>query len=213
MTVEDLILAAARTATIIASGEDLSTEEKDDALVALNLIVGTWSALGVPLYELKKQSVTMTGAASYALSTRPVKIKSANVLSAAGISRGANLVDATVWAQVLDKTRTGLFAEDLFCDYQFPTANVYLTPKPGAGTLELWQFEPLAEFDELTDVLALPPGYERALMYALALDLCPQFGRPVTPEVQAGANEATSAIARANAAAVGDPAPQATQAA
>ena len=204
MTTGDLIAAAARTATIIASGESLSTEEKADALVSLNMLVASWSALQIPLYELKKQTVTMTGAASYALTTRPIRIKSASVVSTSGATQPAKVATADEWAAIGDKTRTGLYAEALYCDFGFPTATAYLSPKPGAGTLELWQFEALTEFADLDTAISLPPGYERALTFALAIDLAPQYGRPVDPAVQAVANEATAAIARANAAALGE---------
>ena len=213
MTTEDLIHAAARTATIIASGEELSTEEKDDALIALNMLVASWSALQIPLYELKKQTVTMTGAASYALSTRPIRIKSASVITSAGTTQPTKVATADEWHAIGDKTRTGAYAEALFCDFGYPTATAYLSPKPGAGSLELWQYEALTAFAALDTAISLPPGYERALTFALAIDLAPQFGRPIDPTVQAVANEATAAIARANEAALGGGAPAAQQAA
>lgn len=210
MTAQDLIQAAARTATIVASGETLNTEELADGLIALNMLISSWSALQIPLYELTKQTVTMTGAASYALSTRPIRIRSASVVSAAGVAREAEVVPAEKWAAVLDKTRTGLFAEALFYDANFATPTVYLSPKPGAGTLELWQYNPLTAFASLSTAVSLPSGYERALTFALAIDLAPQYGRPIDATVQAVAQEATTAIARANAAALLDaPAPQA----
>ena len=119
----------------------------------------------------------MTGAASYALPARPTKIRAASVITAAGLQMPARVILAEEWASIPDKTRTGLFAEVLFFDAGFPTSNVYLTPKPGAGSLELQSYFPLGITFSAGDTVAFPPGYERSLIAALAVDLATEYGR------------------------------------
>lgn len=203
MTVQELINAALRTIGVLASGESPSTEESDDSLLALNQLVSSWSAQELPLYQLVKATVTMTGAASYALATRPIRIKSAGVITAAGLQKDVAIVSAEQWAGIVDKSRTGAFADALWYDGGFPTGTVHLTPKPAAGTLELFTYNALTAFDALGDTVTLPPGYERALIFSLALDLAPQFGRAVDPTVAAVAAEAMGAITRTNARVLG----------
>jgi hypothetical protein len=202
-TVLDLLKAAGRKIGVIASGQGFSTEEQADAFTCLNQLVDSWSAAGVPIYQITKTTVTLNGAASYALPDRPTKIQAAAVLTAAGLNKAPEIVTAAGWAGIPDKTRTGLLAEALYCDYNFPTANVFLSPKPGAGTLELYSYFPIDQFGAVGDTVTLPPGYERSLIAALAVDLAAEFGRDVPPSLLQTANEAMGAIAKLNAEALG----------
>ena len=71
----------------------------------------------------------LSGQPSYALgpglawnaSTRPIKIKSASTLASNNTEKDARIATADQWAQVPDKSRTGIFVEDLFYDNGFPT--------------------------------------------------------------------------------------------
>lgn len=207
MLVSDLINKALQLIGVIAAGETPASEESDDALAILNNIVASWNAQQIPLFAIAKQTVTLTGAASYTLATRILRVKAAQVVATAGVSQPVTPIDSIGWNGIADKTRTGVFAEALFCDYAYPTANVYLTPKPSSGTLELWAYTPLAQFTGLSQVIDLPAGFERALRYALAIDLAPEYGRQVTPEIAGIAQESKGALTALNAAALGDALP------
>jgi hypothetical protein len=213
MTVQELIDSAFRKIGVISSGQSASTEENTDALRTLNQLVDSWSAQGVPIFEITRTTVTMTGAAAYALPARPTKIRAASVITAAGLQMPARVILAEEWASIPDKTRTGLFAEVLFFDAGFPTSNVYLTPKPGAGSLELQSYFPIDQFATAGETVAFPPGYERSLVAALAVDLAPEYGRTVPPELAAVATEAMQAIAKLNQDAIGGNPPAREQAA
>lgn len=204
MTVQDLVTKSLQLIGVVASGETPATSESNDAFDALNLIIANWNAQQLPLYSVSVQTVTMTGAASYALSTRVSRIKSAQVVSSIGTTQAPNLIDAAGWAGVTDKARTGVFAEVLYCDYAFPSATVWLSPKPTAGTLEVFSYTPLTAFGSLGATITLPPGYERALRYALAIELAPEYGRPLGPEILVPAQEAKGAITGLNAVVLGE---------
>ena len=207
MTVQELIDKSLQTLGVIAPGETPATEERADALSALNNLIANWNAQQLPLFSVQLTTVTLTGAASYALATRPMRIKSAQVLAANGAAMAPMLVDAVGWAGITDKTRTGIYAEALYCDYGFPSATVSLSPRPAAGTLEIYSYKQLTEFASLAEVITLPPGYERALRFALAMELASEYGRTVTPEIAAAATEAKNAIAGLNAVVLGEMAP------
>jgi hypothetical protein len=213
MTYQELIDRAFAKIGVIRPGQGASTEENSDALDTLKQLIDSWSAQGVPIFEITRTTVTMTGAASYALPARPTKIRAASVVTAAGLQMPARVIKVEEWATIADKTRTGLFAEVLFCDGGFPEATVYLTPKPGAGTLELQSYFPIDTDIEAADTVAFPPGYERSLIAALAVDLATEYGRTVPPELAAVATEAMQAIANLNGDAIGGNPPAAEQAA
>src|SRR5262245_14904905 len=153
--VQDLIDRSLRLIGVLAAGETPASVERDDALVALNNIVTSWNAQQIALYSVTLQTTALTGAASYTLATRPRRIKSASVIATGGATQAPVLVDAVGWASVQDKTRTGLFAETLYCDYAFPSATVWLSPRPSGGTLELYSFTPLTQFASLGATIML----------------------------------------------------------
>lgn len=209
MTVQDLVSKALQLIGVIASGETPSVSESSDAFDALNLIIANWNAQQLPLYAVQLQTITLTGAASYPLATRPVRIKSAGVLAINGTERSPTMIDAATWAAVADKTRTGIFAEVMYCDYGFPTATVYLSPRPSGGQLEIYILKPLTQFASLSETINLPPGYERALRYTLAIEIAPEYGRVVGPEILGPGAEARNAITGLNAAMLGEAVPAA----
>lgn len=207
MTVGDLINKSLQLIGVIAAGETPATEESNDALDVLNNIVASWNAQQIPLFSVSLQTVTLTGAATYTLATRPRRIKTAQVVATNGATQAPALVDSVGWASIPDKTRTGLFAESLYCDYAFPSATISLSPKPAGGTLEIYAYTPLTAFTGLTQTISLPDGYERALRYALAIDLAPEYGRPVDQAVAGIANESRNAIVQLNAIVLGEAQP------
>ncbi len=207
MTVSDLIDKALRLIGVIASGETPSTTERSDALIALNNIVASWNAQQIALYAVTKQTVALTGAASYALATRPQRIKSAAVVSTGGGTQSPALVDAAGWTSIRDQTRTGLFAEALYCDYAYPAANVFLSPKPTAGSLEIYSFTRLTQFATLAETITLPDGYERALTSSLAIELAPEYGRPVDQALLAISQESKGSITTLNGIVLGETTP------
>ncbi len=63
MTVQQLINAALRTLGVIASGESPSAEESSDGMTALNGIIESWTALGLPIYQITRETFALSGAA------------------------------------------------------------------------------------------------------------------------------------------------------
>lgn len=206
MTAQQLINQALRRIGELASGESPSTEESDDGLVALNQILANWSAQQVPVIGISRRTFTLTGAALYTIGsggtinvTRPLRIKSA-LVSANGIETDFEVVSAEVWAQAKQNRA-------LFYDGAYPLGTIRLRPAPSGGTLELYNYEPISSLASLATAIDLPPGYERALVYALAMDLAPEYGRQIPPEVAAVAQEAMGAIASLNKQVLAEPTP------
>lgn len=206
-TVQTLINSSLRLIGVLDAGESPSTSESNDAFEALNQLLANWSAANVPVFATTRTTVAMSGAASYALATRPLKIKAAAVTNG-GVSRDVEMVTAEQWVGLPDKSRAGLFAKFGWIDGSYPTATLYLLPKPATGsTLELYTVQPLTAFASLAATIDLPPGYEQALRFALAYALAPEYGAPITQGLADGASEAKAAIAKLNAEVLGSQAP------
>ena len=212
-TVQQFVNSTLRLIGVLDSGETPSTSESNDAFDALNQLLANWSSAGVPIYRVTLDSIPLTGAASYTFSARPVKLKSAHV-TADNVSMPVQIVTSEIWSELKDRTLTGKFAQQLYYDGGYPTGTFYLWPNPGAGsTISIYSLKPLAAFGSLSATIDLPPGYEQALRFALAAALAPEYGRPLPPEVTAGAAEAKTSIGALNAQVLGPPLPAAGPAA
>jgi hypothetical protein len=191
-------------------GETPATSDIDSAFRAFNRMIGSWSAAGLPVYKITRDTHSLTGAASYTIGSgatintaRPLKIISAAV-NVSGANEPVEICDAAKWASISDKSRAGLFAKCLFYDAGYPTGTVYLTPTPATGgSLELYSVKALSTFSATSDSIDLPPGYEMALQAALAVTIAPSFGRVVSQEIAATAAEAKQNIATLNASVLG----------
>lgn len=204
MTAQELIDGALRAIGVIASGESPNPEESADSLVTLNDLLASWSALGLPIYEITRDATPLTGAETYVLTTRPVRIKSASVVAANGVAQPVEIISAERWAAIADRTRTGVYAEVLFCDFGLALCTVRLSPRPATGQLELWVYRALASLGALSTSFNLPPGYLRALRLNLAVELASEFGRQVPDSLIANANEAKTAITNLNSFVLGE---------
>jgi hypothetical protein len=191
-------------------GETPASSDLDSAFRAFNRLIGSWSAAGLPIYKVTRDTHAMNGSASFTIGSgatinvaRPLKIISASV-NVSGAVEGVEIVTAEQWAAIADKSRAGLFAKALFYDGGYPTGTIWLTPTPATGgTLELYSVKALSTFSATSDSIDLPPGYEQALQAALAVVIAPGFGRTVPQEIAATANEAKQSIASMNAATLG----------
>lgn len=136
MTAQDLIDSALRTIGVLDAGESPSTTERNDGLTALNHIVQSWNAQALPIPQITRQTVALTGAQSYALATRPIKIKAAAVLSTASVDLPLVIADAAGWAAFMDKQGTSDFGELLYYEDGYPLGKIHVAPK-ASGTLAL----------------------------------------------------------------------------
>jgi hypothetical protein len=183
-----------------------------DAQYAANDILASWSAQVLPITPLTRDSFPLTGAASYTIGTggvfnspRPVKIETAAVVTLAGVRKPVRIVTVEEWAGQADTTATGLLAEVLFYDGGYPLGTIWLLPKPASGNLEIESYKQLSQFANLGDTISLAPGYTRALRFALAFDMAPEYGRPVTQELTMLAQDAKVSITGLNMAILGKP--------
>lgn len=212
MTVQDLLTAALRGIGVVASEETPSPSELTDAQLAANDILASWSAQVLPITPITRETFPLIGSASYTIgpsanfsTTRPVKIETLAVVATNGARKPVHIATVEQWETIVDTTATGLFADEAYYDGGYPTGTIYLYPKPTGGNLEIQSYKQLTQFANLSDTITLAPGYTRALRWALAFDLAPEFGRPVTQELVALAQEAKMSITGLNQAILGKP--------
>ena len=185
----------------IASAEILETNELNDAFVSLNQMLSSWNTEGASLVARKRLLVAISSGNAYPLSERPVKIDAASS-AIGGVDNALELVDSAGWEAipVPEKQMQSIFTRKLYCDYAFPNSTVYIWPVPRlAGTLELWIYAAVPPFAAVDSIITLPDGYEAGLRFNLAVNLAPEYGRPLDQAVVANAQNFKASLVQLNA--------------
>lgn len=213
MLVQDIIATAMSDLGLIAPEETPSPSELTRGQQSLNNLLASWSSQGLPIPAITQEFFNLTGAQTYAFgpglafnAPRPIKLEAAAVALANGAKKACHIGTVEQWAAVYDNTATALFADLLYWDGNYPNGTISLYPRAAAGgTLTLWMYMPLTQYANLTDTVDLPPGYLRAIEWALGLELARTFGVPITADLIQMANDAKVSITGLNEAILGKP--------
>jgi hypothetical protein len=190
-----------------AQGQTANPDDLSLAFRIMNRKIDSLSAEKLTMVGMNRGQYQLSGQASYTYgpgmvwnaTARPIKIKSASVIAQNGVERPCNLPTADQWAGVPDKSRTGVYVEDLFYDNGFPTGVCYVSPMPVTGSVILWTFQAIPQLPAQTGTINLAPGYEETLLTIAARDLCIAFQRPLTQELNDAAEQSKNVIAQLNA--------------
>lgn len=206
MTGRDLVSASARLLGVLATGETLSAQEATDGLATLNRMLDSWSEEKLLVYARVREVFALTpGQSSRTLGTggnfntaRPQAIAQARLL-VNGLEYPVDILSEAEWAAIADKSvqteiPTAIYPEGT---YPLETVNIYPVPS-AANSLVLYSWKPLSTVATLDTAISLPPGYERALVFNLAVDLAPEYGRPVPDRVDLVAARSLASIKRKN---------------
>jgi len=206
-TVSDLIKGSLRLLGVIAQGETPSSQESADALSALNDMIDGWSNDGLLLFDRTIESLSIGTASVYSIgsggdfnTTRPIRLISANFKeSGQNVEYPLRIFTSQQWMGLIDKTLTSNIPLGIYYNDKNPLGYIYPYPiLSAAGTLVLESDKPLSSFSAISDTLTLPPGYNRALRYNLAVELAPEYGMSVSDVVAAIAVNSKADLMRTN---------------
>jgi hypothetical protein len=214
-TANEVINPALKLLGVITQGETPSSSESSDARAALNAMLDNWSTERLNVYYVYNFTGTITGGTnSYNIATggtwntpRPVRIEAANVI-VSSITHPVEIITVSEWASIKEKGASSTIALKMYYDQNSPTGKVYLWPTPsGSATIDLWLYSALSQFADLVTNYDFGTGYLRAMIYNLAVEIAPQFGSALRPEIVEIANQSKAAIRMLNAAEPGAPPP------
>ncbi len=206
MTVLDLITNSLRLIGALSTGEVPSANESDEALTILNDMLEQWSIQGLLVYQQTKETFALTanqnphtmGPGGNFDTTRPTRILRANILKGTQ-EFYLEVIDTKKWADISIKTTSSSIPSYLMTDGAFPLLNINLWPIPSeANSLVIYSIKPIAAFAAITDDIALPPGYSRAIRYNLAAELAIEYGRAPHPKIEQIASESKAELVRQN---------------
>src|SRR5262252_8651473 len=102
-TVQQLIEESLRFIGVLASGETPNTTESGDALVKLNQLLLSWNAQALPIYKITRTTIGMSGSASVALATRPIKIKAVSMVVTLPLNVPLRIATPQEWAAYIER--------------------------------------------------------------------------------------------------------------
>jgi hypothetical protein len=211
MTVEDTIKASLRKLGIYAAGEVPTPAELADGLSSLQNMLRMWSSKKINLNATVSETKVLTaGQALYTwgisagniATVRPYEIVNAFVRDSSNTD--SNIVSVTK-GQYNDQATKYIQGKPGFLYYNplFPLGYLYLYPVPDvAYTLYIDTIKPLTEtgsFDVLASTIQLPPDYEEAIIYNLAIRVAPEYGKSVPAEVAVIAETSYNTMINLNA--------------
>lgn len=180
----DIITRALRSINVLGDGETPTASMAQDALDSLNDVLEGWATENLMVYVVQTESFPLvSGQDSYSIgvggdfnTSRPEEITSAYTRSGE-IDYPLDLWTADQFATIGVKDLTSGIPTILYYETAFPLGRIHLWSVPDNGmTLFMNSLKPFARLASLTSPIQMPPGYERALRYALALELMPEYG-------------------------------------
>lgn len=193
----DIITRALKKIGAIAVGEAPDAQEAQDGLDALNSMLGSWNTqrniiytITIAQYDLVSNQQTYTiGPGGDFDAPRPQSIETANLILNylnPVVRVPMDLLNDQQWAAIRVQQIPNSIPQLLYNDGAYPLSTLYLWGFPSQNLqLELYTWQALSTFPSISTDVVLPPGYEEALVYNLAVRLAPDYERPVRPDVAA----------------------------
>lgn len=190
----DQVNRALRLLGILAEGETPSAATSQDALVAMNQMLDSWSTERLMAYNTIDQIFTWPagqyirtlGPTGDFVGLRPVLLDDSTYYRDPGtnVSFGIKFINQQQYNGIAVKTVTSTYPQVIWVNMEFPNISMAIYPRP-TRDLE-WHFvsvQVLAEPASLSTNLYFPPGYMRAFAYNLAMEIAPEFGVEPSPQV------------------------------
>lgn len=221
-TVREIISTSLRKINAIQPGEEPTDSDLDISLESLEGLIDSWSNDKLMIYTMNpyyfiatpgQQIFTLGPGGDWDIE-RPMRIQQAYLSLNAQITSynpptftfGTDVADLPIaiandaqWASIPVKELQATFPTILYDDGAMPLRNIYLYPIQNTQqVITLWLWQPLDNFDSLDDTIEFPPGYERCIIYNLAMELAPEFGKTVGEDVINTAIDSKSILAAVN---------------
>ena len=184
-TARDIIKKALQKNGVLTKNESPSGDEASDGLDSLNAMLSSWSNDTLLLYTRTLENFPLTanvteytiGAGGTFNTDVPLQIVSAYVRSG-GIDYPLSIVSDTDFDNyTTDKDLSGFTPNKMFYNRSYPLGKITIWPTPISGTnLYIRSEKELSQF-LLDDVVELPAGWERALIFNLAVELASEYGQ------------------------------------
>ncbi len=200
-TAREIIKKSLQKIGVLIKNEEPSSDEASDGLFALNGLVDSWGNDPSVITSRVLESFPLTsGVSTYTMgiggafnTVRPINIVQAYV-RLSNIDTPVNIISEEAYNSISFKDLSGV-PQFLNFNNAYPTENLKLYPAPASGyTLFLLSEKPAIGFATLDTDVSLPAGWERALVYNLALELAPEYAQQPNASIVDTAQKSLGAI-------------------
>ena len=191
----NIINDAMRKLGVLGQGQNLGSDDANNALNALNDMVSSWSVEDGLVFNQTQETFNLTGATSYTIgvggdfnTTAPLIIES--IFTTRGLDYPLRRITSEEYANISTKD-TGGIGECYYYQDNNPLATLHIYPA-GAGTVTIYSRKPIASFPDLTTDIDIPSSLKRALVFNLAIEMASEYEKEATMTVMQIAEQSKS---------------------
>lgn len=168
MIARDMVTAALRKIGVVAGDEPSTADQVANGVTALTLMLRSWSNARIAVFQTSEAAVTLTTAASYALSSRPTRVLGVR-LRRSGIDLPMQEMTRQEYDDMPLKTSAGT-PTCWYLDRQPTAATIYVWPVLASADGETLRITYERAFSSLAqgDEVPILPEWEEAAVYCLA---------------------------------------------
>lgn len=207
-TVLGLLEGSMREIGALAIEETPTAAEAQFCQTKLNEMLASWSTESLTVYSVISESFpVVAGKASYTMgptgdlnTARPIRIVEIKTVDNQGNVFPVGIIDYDQYSSILPPYIQSPLAQFCYSDNNFPLTTLYPWPiwNDGSYFINVWSWQAFPSFANLTTTIVLPPGYDRAIKYNLALEISPSFGKPISGDLAGLASVSKSDLKRLN---------------
>jgi len=210
-TVQKIIDAALNKIGVLANGETAEADDAQVCLDALNMMVDSWNTESLMIYTYTMSEFSLVaGQRVYTIGpggnfdvdrpiVQPIAAKLRLNLQQIQDLPLAILEYDEYAAIVLKQTQSSIVGA-MHMDGGNPLRNIFIWPVPSDNNqkLLLWLGSLLSQVTSVSSEIVVPAGHNRALVYNLAVEVAPNFGRDIMPAVAKVAIDSKANLKRIN---------------
>ena len=207
-----IIKGALRSIGKISRGRDMGSEQEQDGLELLNQLIASWKGEGLTMPFRTTETFSYSGlglspSTSYTIGSggdfntvRPIKIIDAFHRDTSDSDYAMREMTLQEFNDISYKP-VGTYPDRYYYEAEYPLGKLHFDYQPSTNlTLHLVTLKEITAFADLTTAIDLPAEYDRALRTNLAVELAPDYGQTVSPELMYSATESKANLKRLNSA-------------
>ena len=212
MIANDLINMALRAAGLLGTGQTAPAEMSNQALTSLNMLIEQWAAKRWLSFRTTNLTLTSTGASSYTvgpggdfnISARPQSVEAAffsqNMGTPQQIDTPIEVLRAREDYNAIALKGVTSVSRSVFYDNAMPLGTAYFWPIPTSSrySMTLTVKAPLTTVSNILADMGLPPEFDEALVYNLAVRLRTLYQMAADPAIVMLAKASLGTIRAAN---------------
>jgi hypothetical protein len=193
-TVRDIITDALLEIGVIAPVDAIEAEDAASGLRMINRMISSWANDDLMVYTVDRQVFSLvSGQQFYTIGVggdfvttypvRPGQIDMASVLVSGGtVEVPISILNDEQWRDTTVKQTPSSYPLAMWSNGNYPLNSLAFWPVPQAvNSVVLYLWGQISAFPDVNATIALPQGYEDALVYNLALRLAPGYGKAINP--------------------------------